>query len=921
MGYTTDQLEREKDLKKFLQDTETTQQSVVKQQMAGPSALFQGPADVSIEYGESFREDTASLGKKKTWKPSDDQQEKNKRIQKSLNVTERATAYTLELKEKISERQKQKDRSQLIYDPKHIPDRVEEKLTYLLSVKFEKRMLTSANIRANLGEYLNMIDAFGDLVKIRDMGREADGVFRIAERLQSVEGPMKVLTERVESFLGKNRLTIDGKTLPDDVEPREFVFTSEKEREFTGGGDGIIDRTRSFDPATIEARTAHLDKGKILALMKAGDSKDSRLSEYVYNVDEMSGWDSVQRIEHIEYMREYIADRRARMRSVEDRFSGNVATAEMLAGYRREILETQAVLCLAEAEAAYIVEQNAEAKKVKLKIALDAEADYRKVLLRSFKLSLPGVVPIGLDKSPAAVTREEALNSHSDTENYAFKRSLADAARAVDSDTDKSRYTAFRMTVFQYTDCTHYTVGPEEETRRLKELIGARKSFQADDPLFKDFDDILAGLLKTSDSIPDWKDIPEGLRVDAIDESKLPEGASLSDLTPKQLGKLDRLPEETSAGKEKGSHRNAILTGFRTWKDLDADTPLFSHEPTINDLRQGKVSNCYMLASTTGLINLDPQIIKDCIKDNGDGTATVRLYKPSERTGAPPVPVFVRIPKRVPKLVTGGDILSSGAIWMQLIERAAAQVGMFRKGRGGYQSLWYGTGDEWLAMLTGTASEPVFADEKIVGQRILDGVKSGETPNDSLFEALTNATANQLIFHAGTKDSAGPGMNSGHAYTVLGTKVVGKERFVVLRNPYANMSRVETDDGVTKSTSFTSSVADVTCGQFAMPYEEFLDTMKLITLTDFRTAFRQEHEKRDNGQGVMTETDRVLTLKEIADLEASGEGRLEDMIFDDEELDDLLDDQQTEKVTKDQTQTSSEGPAEMKKEEKGGDPK
>ena len=44
-----------------------------------------------------------------------------------------------------------------------------------------------------------------------------------------------------------------------------------------------------------------------------------------------------------------------------------------------------------------------------------------------------------------------------------------------------------------------------------------------------------------------------------------------------------------------------------------------------------------------------------------------------------------------------------------------------------------------------------------------------------------------------------------------------------LRNPYANMSlRYDEKGKRSKSTNYTSSVADATCGQFLMKFEEFL---------------------------------------------------------------------------------------------------
>lgn len=938
MGFLEDQIKREEDLKAYLAQTESMEQTSEKHELSGPSALMQGTMDVSIEFGERFREDSASLGKKKTWKPSDAQKKKNAEIDRGQGLTKRATAYTAELHDTLNAREVEKKKKENGYEGKNPPEMVEEKLAYLFSVKFEKRMLTSANIRANIGDYLTMIENYRFLKDLEAKGRLADRKYRLTERLAALRGPMEVLSERVESFLGQNRLAMDGSVLDDDEEPAVFVYSKEKERAFISTSPRDIDTTRLFDPQTIDAQTTEIDKTALRAVLVTQDSEARLLDTKMDTLTEMTKWDSAERIRNIEQMRAFINQCTIEFNTARKSYdsfgasdAGRSVFGEKMSRLQRTILETKACLRLAEAEADYILETDEEARAEILKKVRDAESDYKKVLLRTFKETLPGAVSVKHASGPATVTREEALSSYSDIENFAFKHSLADAAANLVVDKDKAKYTAFRLTLQQYAECTHYSVGHEEETRRLMEVLRARKEFPANDLALAEVDRLLTGLTKTSDSIPDWNDIPDSLKVDAIDVKKIPKGASLSDLTEEQLAKLDTIPEETEAGKEKGSHRNAALTSVRTWKTLDKDTPLFSHEPTINDLRQGKVSNCYMLASTTGLINLDPQIIKDCIRDNGDGTVTVRLYKPSERSVAPPVPHFVRIPKRVPKLITGGDILSSGAIWMQLIERAAAQVGMFRKDRKGYQSLWYGTGDEWLAMLTGTTQQPVYSNGKVVNSDILDATATGQTPEDTLFDELTHATERQKIFHAGTKDDAGPGMNSGHAYTVLGTKTVGKDRFVVLRNPYANMSRVETVDGVTKSSSFTSSVADATCGQFAMPYAEFLETMKLITLTDFATAFRKEHGMVDNGDGVMV--DKELSLKEIADLESSGEGRLEDMMFDEESLGDLLEDDDTEtvvdgiteektdEVTDEISEEFAESSVEVKKEEKGVDAK
>ena len=82
-------------------------------------------------------------------------------------------------------------------------------------------------------------------------------------------------------------------------------------------------------------------------------------------------------------------------------------------------------------------------------------------------------------------------------------------------------------------------------------------------------------------------------------------------------GKIDAVknpPEEKNFGKEKIEH-----------KDMSS-VPLFDHEPHISDIHQGKVGDCFLLGSIAGIVASDPEFIRKMMRDNGDGTVTVRFY-------------------------------------------------------------------------------------------------------------------------------------------------------------------------------------------------------------------------------------------------------------------------------------------------------
>lgn len=72
--------------------------------------------------------------------------------------------------------------------------------------------------------------------------------------------------------------------------------------------------------------------------------------------------------------------------------------------------------------------------------------------------------------------------------------------------------------------------------------------------------------------------------------------------------------------------QNIKLPSGMSWKDMK-DEPLFSHEPTLSDIQQGGVGDCYFQAAMAELVVSEPEKLKECMRDNGDGTVTVRLFR------------------------------------------------------------------------------------------------------------------------------------------------------------------------------------------------------------------------------------------------------------------------------------------------------
>lgn len=114
-------------------------------------------------------------------------------------------------------------------------------------------------------------------------------------------------------------------------------------------------------------------------------------------------------------------------------------------------------------------------------------------------------------------------------------------------------------------------------------------------------------------------------------------------------------------------------TGFKV-----GDKPLFPHEPCIQDIRQGRIGDCYLLSGLGSIVTTNPQMIRDCMRDNGDGTVTVRFYKkinPELGNQSRLEPIHVIVDKELPRL-NGSDVYNKGSIWVSMIERAYAASGL-----------------------------------------------------------------------------------------------------------------------------------------------------------------------------------------------------------------------------------------------------
>ena len=264
--------------------------------------------------------------------------------------------------------------------------------------------------------------------------------------------------------------------------------------------------------------------------------------------------------------------------------------------------------------------------------------------------------------------------------------------------------------------------------------------------------------------------------------------------------------------------RNA---GFQTdFLDKRFD-PLFRSGPKPSDVMQGSLGDCYFVASLASIAAQNPSLIRSAMKDNRNGTVTVRLFNEKRE------PVFVTVDKSVPRM-NGNDPYAQNngdSLWVQIMEKAFVQSGLHI--RGGLAKAEAGTlqskyddiesGHEWeaISMLTGT--DPGLFSE---ASRIVDTPKPGkdgysqaeidfanmlknELANGQLLTAAFGGSRKGLFGtpldkkHATVSgiDSKEAGMYTLHGYSLHAVEEENGKFYVTVRNPHGHGGVNTLDDG------------------------------------------------------------------------------------------------------------------------------
>ena len=705
--------------------------------------------------------DTAELGGTSGKGKKSINAEKKEKIRRSKALTGKATAYTEEIHTQLAQVQQETTKN----DP-------ELQLRFLEQYRFTPQMFVSSNIRANFKEYVSLVNSYYKLQGLYEESEDAAGM----QRLEALAPIVEAFTHRLSVYCEQNRVFLSGEILADKQKASQLT-----QQEI----DNWYGLVSEYEPETAELPAAPEEQ------LTAEEMKQVCAQIHLLREDAEADPNSDPA---------WLEDLRLREQRYQAYYLLAAKKAELADGGDTAELE---------------------------QTIRELQEDVRRLELRKLRMEL-GMPQAGQQTETIHRTREEAISTDSDKLSYQSRDRLAALNRSLQAAGGSPDTVAL---IGQYVQGTRYRVG---YTRERENLQAARKAVEKalQQENNEQIREALLGVKSYFDTMTN------GTLV-------VPEGAEILDFRNKR-------PEESGTG-QSGSTRNALIRKLTYWSD-QKDTPLFAHEPTVNDLKQRLVSNCYMMASTAGLVEFSPEILKSCIVDEGD-SVVVRLYErrvvektkeqPEEETSVEEVtegelqedqlekdlmediemlddiektefaPIYVRVSKEIPR-IAGADALSSGALWMQMIEKACAFVG--KEKVKGYQSLWYGEGGEFLERLLGISQEPV-----------------GMEDENALFEEIRTAKERGYVYNAGSKDAAGKedGLNGGHAYTVMGAKVIDGKKCILLRNPYSTFSLQYQENGEkTRTGDLINVSSDETYGQFYIEVSDFVRKFKRVTRTN-----------------------------------------------------------------------------------------
>ncbi len=222
--------------------------------------------------------------------------------------------------------------------------------------------------------------------------------------------------------------------------------------------------------------------------------------------------------------------------------------------------------------------------------------------------------------------------------------------------------------------------------------------------------------------------------------------------------------------------RNA--DGTSKYKLVRYTGPLFVDGPKPEDVRQGAIGDCYFPAALAAIAHTDPEVIKNMVKKNDDGTFTVSFYE--NRYSGVGNKADITVDGDLYVRAWGGPLYGDSLgtprdpaemeLWFPIVEKAYAVW------KGDYNTI--GNGGVTGKVLSEVMGAPY------------EHTSLSDYNKDRAWQTIIEGTKNGWPMAAGThgdRESArytNTGVYANHAYSIHGYEEENGVKYVKLRNPW-----------------------------------------------------------------------------------------------------------------------------------------
>lgn len=281
--------------------------------------------------------------------------------------------------------------------------------------------------------------------------------------------------------------------------------------------------------------------------------------------------------------------------------------------------------------------------------------------------------------------------------------------------------------------------------------------------------------------------------------------------------------------------------------DINSTNPLEyelfpNGSPKPDDIEQGKSRICYLLAALSSIVETHPELIKEAITDNGDGTVTVKIYDLNTAKIR-----LIKVQKTIPNLPRCCKILGKECLWVHMLikgliavnldQHACCKISPTKK----YAAIENGAVAPALKMLTGR-NVTEYKDFSIfkMGEEKLFNVIKEALRDKKILTCDFNHNRFVATIHGflplGCSDR---GLVYGHCYSIVGAyeDSLG-QKWIKVRNPWHGFSIfydslnnrcVEPNDNISEG-YFSLKIKDFykACGSLQVVDDTTLNPMRLF---------------------------------------------------------------------------------------------